>query len=114
MTFSQGDLAKQSEESGKNLQQIENKKGIRFNTDKTNYMIVKTGKEKIREPEIVVERGSVKYNYLGNWIGEDGKSTMQIEEKEKEATQLIIEMNKIGKDELLGVYMFNRGKTNNL
>ena len=54
-----------------------------------------------------MENGIVKrterYKYLGNWIGEDEKATLQIEEKEKEVTRLIIEVNKIGKEEWLGI-----------
>ena len=67
---------------------MEKEKGFRFNTDKTKYLIIKMGMEKIKEPEMEVEMGTIKrtckYKFLGNWIGEDGKAAAQIEEKEKE------------------------------
>ena len=77
------------EEAGRNLREMERKKGFSFNTDKTKNMVVKTGKEQVEEVEIEVQMEKIekveKYKYLGNWMGENQKLTSQIKEKEKEA-----------------------------
>ena len=92
--------------AAENLQHMERKKGFRFNTDKTKYVIVKTGKEKGEEVDIEVAMGKIerveKYKYLGNWIGENGRPTSQIEAKEKEVTRIVIEVSKLCSEQNFG------------
>eukprot|EP00794_Sanderia_malayensis_P011478 gene11478-12675_t len=70
--------------------------GIYIQQKKTSYMVIRAGKEKLEEANIMVKNGKIeradKYKYLGNRIREDGKVTTQIEEKEKEASRLIISL----------------------
>ena len=61
---------------GNNLKEMEDKKGYTFGIDKTNYMIVQTGKEKYQELNIIIKRGKVErvpdYKFLGLIIDESG------------------------------------------
>ena len=61
---------------GNNLKEMEDKKGYTFGIDKTNYMIVQTGKEKDQELNIIIKRGKVErvpdYKFLGLIIDESG------------------------------------------
>ena len=43
----------------KNLKKMEETKGITFNVKKTNYMLVKTGRKAVEEPNIELEMGKV-------------------------------------------------------
>ena len=85
------------EEAGRNLRTMEEKKGFRFNTDKTKYMIVRTGKKKVEEANIEVKMGKVErtneYKYLGNWIGEKGTVEIQTEKKMKKSYRWVSEIN---------------------
>ena len=88
-----------------NFIEMERKKGFLFNTDKTKYMIIETGRESMEEAMIMkmgrVER-DLRYKWLGNWMGQDGKLTEQKEENEKEITKSITEVKKIGREKLVG------------
>jgi len=87
---------------------MEEEKKFTFNVNKgkTNYMVIKTGKETNEEPLIEVRKGKVEktneYKYLGNWIGEHGNVERQIEELEKRKTLMATEVMRIASEEQLG------------
>ena len=93
---------------GENLSEMEERKGFTFSVDKSNYMIVKTGKGRRTEDnvEIEVKRGHIKrekeYKYLGNWLTEDGTLEKQIKEAERKAMGIVPEIRKIGREENTG------------
>ena len=66
------------EKVGRNLGEMEKKKKYTFNVGngKSHYMVIKTGREKEKEVNIVLEKGKIEktedYKYLGNWINEKG------------------------------------------
>ena len=96
------------EEVGRKLKMMEEEKKFTFNNEqgKTNYMIIKTGKEEKQKPNIVVKKGKVmettKYKYLGNWLNDKGNIELQLEELEKKVNMFATEVRKLGKEELLG------------
>ena len=93
-------------EVGRKLAEMEKKKRYTFNTDKSNYMIIRTGKEEQEHIEIEVKKGKLKevdkYKYLGNWIGNKGDAEEQIKEIERRANGMITEIKRMAKDEILG------------
>ena len=97
------------EAGGKKLAIMEEEKKYTFNTEKTNYMIIKTGKksEVKKELEMNVKKGKIertkRYKVLGNWIDEGADLKEQIQEIDKNSWALINEARRIAKDELLGM-----------
>ena len=93
---------------GKKLVKMEEEKKYTFNTDKTNYMVVKTGKknEKEQELDMKVKRGKIervkRYKILGNWMSESGKVNEQIAEIERRSWAMVNEVKSIAKEEMLG------------
>lgn len=89
------------EEVSEKLKEMERRKRYTFNKDKSNYMVIKTGKEQEKEINIEVKKGKLKkverHKYLGNWIGEKGDVEEQIKEMERKANGMIVEVKKIGK-----------------
>ena len=96
------------EEAGKNLKIMEDQKGFVFNTEKTNYINIRTGREKEEEVIINVTKGRIEkkeeYKYLGNWITTNGTVEKQLEVIENKMEGMIKEVMRLGKEEELGVY----------
>ena len=90
------------------LRKMEQHKGFTFNAEKTNYVIVKTGKgrKENEEPGIELKRGTVvkakEYKYLGNWIDEKGDIGRQITEIEKKVIAMEREIKRICSEGHLG------------
>ena len=97
------------EAGGKKLVIMEQEKKYTFNTEKTNYMVIKTGKknEKEKDLDMNVKKGKIErtktYKVLGNWINEEGNLKDQIQEIEKRSWAMTNEAGRIARDELLGV-----------
>ena len=96
------------EAAGRNLREMEKKKGYTFNVGeaKTQYITVKRGQKAEQEPEITLSQGIVTktkhYKFLGNYINELGNVERQIEEVEKKISGMIMEMKRLTKDCELG------------
>ena len=71
----------------RNFRTMETQKKFTYGLKKTNYMIIKTGKENDEEIQEVVKQGRVKqvneYNYVGLWLNEAGNCSLQIEKKKQ-------------------------------
>lgn len=93
---------------GRKLQIMEHEKRFTFNTGKTNYLIIKTGKrkEEVQELDMNVKRGKIErvasYKILGNWITEDGKLSEQLKEIEKRSWAMLNGLKGTVKEEWLG------------
>jgi len=89
------------EQVGKNLAVIEEEKGYTFSLDKSNYMVIKTGKKSVENLEIKVKRGKLErvgsYKFLGNWINEEGTMDTQVENIEKKIEGVIKAVCRIDK-----------------
>ena len=84
---------------------MEIEKGITFNVEKINVMIIGKKKEG-NEMEIELKYGLVReveeYKYLGNWLNKKGNMGRQIEEIEKKVEGMIIEIMRVSKEDELG------------
>ena len=93
-------------ELGKNLRQMEREKGVTFNVEKTNIMLIGKAKNET-EMDIQLKNGLVReveeYKFLGNWLNKKGNMDRQIEELEKKAEGIIVEIKRITKEEDLGM-----------
>ena len=93
-------------ELGKNLRQMEKEKGVTFNVEKTNIMLIGKAKNET-EMDIQLKNGLVReveeYKFLGNWLNKKGNMDRQIEELEKKAEGIIVEIKRITKEEDLGM-----------
>ena len=91
---------------GNNLQQLEKKKGFTFGTDKTNYLIIKTGKEKDELVELKVKKGMIEkadnYKYLGLIIHENGTIEKHIEAMMKKGIGMMKDVAKLGHQNNVG------------
>ena len=95
------------EAAGRNLREMEEKKGYTFNVGeaKTQYITIKKGR-KTEEPKIVLSQGEVTqakhYKFLGNYINEFGNVEKQLEEMEKNVNGMITELKRLTKECELG------------
>ena len=68
-------------------------------------MVTKTGKEEIEEKEVEVKNIKIKraekYKYLGNWLGEQGNVKEQINELERRINEMLMEVKRIGRKEII-------------
>ena len=92
-------------QAGNNLAAMEKKKGYTFNVQKTS--ILRMNREKNAEKiNIQLKKGQIeevkKYKFLGNWMDEKGSMEEQINEIEKRAEGMIVEMMKMTREEDLG------------
>ena len=89
-----------------NLNEMEKDKGFTFATKKTNYMVIKTGKEKDEKVELSVKRGNIRrveeYTYLGITITEHGTIEKHLNEKMHKGMGMIKDINKIGSEYHVG------------
>ena len=71
----------------RNFRAMESLKKFTYGLKKTNYMIMKTGREKDEEVLEAVKQGPVKrvseYNYVGIWLNEAGNCSLQIDNKKE-------------------------------
>ena len=69
----------------RNFAEMEIQKKFTYGLKKTNYMVIKTGREKDEEILEEVKLGQVKevneYEYIGFWINQQGNCSLQIEKK---------------------------------
>ena len=83
-------------ELGKNLRQMEREKGVTFNVEKTNIMLIGKAKNET-EMDIQLKNGLVReveeYKFLGNWLNKKGNM----------AEGIIVEIKRITKEEDLGM-----------
>ena len=92
------------EKIGKNLSRMEKEKKYTFNNGngKSHWMIIKTGREKEEEIEIIVEKGKIdrtkEYKYLGNWLTEKGNIERQLDEIRSKTKGMIAEVKRIGSE----------------
>ena len=93
-------------ELGKNLRQMEREKGVTFNLEKTNAMLMGKAKNDT-EMDIQLKNGLVReveeHKFLGNWLNKKGNMDKQIDELEKKAEEIIVEIKWITKEEDLGM-----------
>jgi len=93
---------------GENMRKMEIEKRFTFSTGKSNYMRIRTGRNKTTKAELTIEvkRGKVEkteeYKYLGGWMNQKGNLERQIEEIERKALIIGREAERITKEEDLG------------
>jgi hypothetical protein len=91
-----------------NCVKMENGKKMEFSTDKSNWMVMKTGKrnEIVDELEVEVKQGKIpqaeEYKYLGNWANEDGNMDKQLQVMESRIGGVVRDANLIGSYENVG------------
>ena len=96
------------EEAGKNLKEMERKKGYTFNVGegKTQYLTIRNGKKPEEEPEIELTNGKVmkteEYKFLGNWIDSKGTVERQLDEVERRTIGMTRELTRLTNDSELG------------
>ena len=85
---------------------MEKEKGVIFNVEKTNIMLIGKAKNET-EIDIQLKNGLLReveeYKFLGNWLKKKGNMDRQIEEREKKAEGIIVEIKRITKQEDLGM-----------
>ncbi len=97
------------EKVGKNLRNMEKEKKYTFNNanGKSHFMIIKSGKEKEKEPNISVEKGKItrtkEYKYLGNWLTENGTIERQLQEIKTKTIGMLAEVKRIGDESKTGI-----------
>ena len=87
---------------------MEETRKFKFNLMKSKYMIIKTGKKKkgTEEPKIELRSGTMEeaneYSYLGNMISSQGRIGRQLDEVEKKANAMVVNIERIGSESKLG------------
>ena len=108
MTFWQVEALETVEAAGRNLKEMEEKKGFTFNVGeaKNQYIMIRRRRKIEKKPEIELTKGKVsetsEYKFLGNWIRNDGTAARQIEEIERKTQGMVKEIKKITNDGELG------------
>ena len=93
---------------GKCLGEMERKKKYTFNVGngKSHYMVIKTGREKIENVEIEVEKGMIEktecYKYLGNVVTSEGTVEGQVKEVRNKVKGMVKEVKRIGVEGKVG------------
>ena len=91
-----------------NCVKMETQKKMEFSTEKSNWMVMKTGKrnEQVEELDVEIKQGKIpqtdEYKYLGNWANEEGNMDKQLEVMEKRVGGVAREANLIGSYENVG------------
>lgn len=96
------------EETGHNLREMEKKKKFTFSAEKSNFMVIRTGKTEKEKPKIELKNGEIKeteeYKYLGNWICGKGTIERQVKEISGRMKGIIKEIKTLGNEEKVGKY----------
>ena len=96
------------EKIGKCLGEMERKKKYTFNVGNGNshYMVIKTGRDKIENVEIEVEKGMIEttewYKYLGNVLTSEGTVEGQIKKVRNKVKGMVKEVKRIGEEGKVG------------
>ena len=93
-------------ETARKLRWMESQKKFSFGLKKTKWMVVNTGREKVKEIDTSVNKGRIgrthEYKLLGFWINEKGNCELQIEKNEKKvlgktsAIKTFVSSNSVG------------------
>ena len=94
----------------RNFAAMETLKKFTYGLKKTNYMIIKTGREKDEEVVESVKQGLVKqvkeYNYTGIWLNETGNLSLQIERKQRKVKGKISALKSLASYHNVGTLFF--------
>ena len=89
-----------------NCSKMEKRKGMEWSLEKSNWMGMKTGREKIQEVNAMVKSGKIKqcevYKLLGNWLNSAGNMDKQLEEMEKKVPAYKRDCNNIAAQSRIG------------
>ena len=92
---------------GKNLEIMEEEKGFTFGIDKTNYMIMKTGREKDMDVTMKIKRGEIQkveeYKYVGIILHEDATIERHLQVMLEKGIGMIKEVANIGSERNVGI-----------
>ena len=92
----------------RNCVQMEIEKKWEFSIEKSNWMVMKTGKrsEEIEDIKVEVKQGEIKrakvYKYLGNWANEEANMDTQLEMMEKRIGEIVRSTDLIAGKEAVG------------
>jgi hypothetical protein len=92
----------------RNCVQMETEKKWEFSIEKSNWMVMKTGKrnEEVQDIKVKVKQGEIEraeiYKYLGNWLNEQGNMDTQLQVMESRIGEIVRETNIIAGKEVVG------------